>query len=229
MNINIQEVRNNPTLPWDRAALSHNKDITLGDVESLQLPNATDNWNHAIIGSMKTSKCIGYTCWFEMTLDINIQEVRDKPYLPWNRTGLSCNKGITIHDIMTLHLPYAQDVWDWNAISMNINIQEVRENPHMPWHRQGLSCNSNITIYDIQTLELPNAIGDWNWRYISSHINIQEIRRYYYIEWDKEGLSYNKNLTVRDIDLISINRGDVIYRDTIPIEIVDTLYDIVIV
>jgi len=39
MNINIQEVRDNPHMKWNKYNLSCNDGITVSDIENLQLPN----------------------------------------------------------------------------------------------------------------------------------------------------------------------------------------------
>jgi len=172
MNINIQDVRDNPTLPWNRYGLSYNRGLTINDILYLQLPNATRDWNWHIISSYAS-----------------IQEVRDNPHLPWDRDGLSNNKNLTLYDIENLQLPNATeykyiddddddyvpiledpdisidgliarymsgtiDDWDWYHISKNINIQEVRLHPHLPWNRYGLSMNIGLTVRDIEYISI---------------------------------------------------------------------------
>jgi len=82
MNINMQEVRDNPHLSWCRVGLSMNKGITIQDILYLELPNATESWD-----------------WKHLSQYINIQDIRCNPHLEWNMYGLLLNIGITIRDI----------------------------------------------------------------------------------------------------------------------------------
>jgi hypothetical protein len=102
--VDIQEVRDNPTLFWSKLGLSHNRGLTISDIQTLELPNARHDWDWNIISE-----------------HINIQEVRDNPHLPWDREYLSYNRGITLYDIDTLDMPNATGEWS-NMIRILLQI-----------------------------------------------------------------------------------------------------------
>ncbi len=78
----MEEVREHPHLSWYRNGLSCNRGITISDIETLELPNATGQWN-----------------WYNLSMYISMNEVRRNPHLPWNKSALASNKDITVRDI----------------------------------------------------------------------------------------------------------------------------------
>ena len=75
----MQEVIDNPERTWNREGLSRNRGISIHLIDTLVLPNATDEWN-----------------WLFISEYIDIQEVVKHPYREWNKEGLSQNRGITL-------------------------------------------------------------------------------------------------------------------------------------
>ncbi len=81
-HIDIRYIRDNAHLPWCREGMSSNVGVTLDDVLSLDLPNATDGWD-----------------WFRLSSVIDIKVIRDNHDLPWSKRGMLENRGITLEDI----------------------------------------------------------------------------------------------------------------------------------
>ena len=67
------------------------------------------------------------------------------PDKPWDWSGLSCNKNITMSDVLN----NPDKPWDWSRLSRNKNItmKDVLNNPDKPWDWSRLS---NITIEFIE-------------------------------------------------------------------------------
>ena len=82
-----------------------------------------------------------------MSRTVSIDDVRKYPDLPWDRRYLSCNRSLSMHDI--LDLPLKEGEWDWYWISMDIPINDVYKYPNIKWSRDALSYNNNIKIDDL--------------------------------------------------------------------------------
>ena len=66
--------------------------------------------------------------------------------IPYDWSGLSCNKNITMKDV----LDDPDRPWDWNSLSYNENItmNDVLDNPDKPWDWYNLS--KRISLIDIE-------------------------------------------------------------------------------
>ena len=71
--------------------------------------------------------------WFDISENIPISEVYKYPDETWDRSGLSCNKNITIDLIHNLVLPRSIYDWEWEHISQYIQISEVCKYPDKKW------------------------------------------------------------------------------------------------
>ena len=75
----------------------------------------------------------------------------------WDWYWISCNKGITMKDI--LDNPDKPWNWEWISSNPNITMKDINNNPEKPWNWESISRNPSITIKDINdNHELP-----WNW------------------------------------------------------------------
>ena len=87
-NVPIDDVLRYPEGSWNRDELSLNPSITIDTkrmLDSLGTPNIQDDWN-----------------WEFLAQNVPIEDVRQNPGEPWNRDGLSGNRGITMEDIKYL-------------------------------------------------------------------------------------------------------------------------------
>lgn len=83
----INDIIKYPNLPWNRKYLSHNKGLTINIIETLELPNAVNNWN-----------------WNFISIHVNIKDVYKHPNKSWNKERLVRNKSLTLEDAFTFGL-----------------------------------------------------------------------------------------------------------------------------
>lgn len=143
--------------------------------------------------------------WFDISSGVPIRLVREHPLLPWDRDGLSSNKGITVDDVLHLDLPNASGVWDWFYLSMYVPMHDVRINTDQPWNLLGLSNNKELTVDDILNLTLKNATREWKNTSISSSISIVEVRDNPDYKWDLFWLCNNKDITMDDVSRFNLH------------------------
>ena len=137
----IEDVVENPGLPWDRQELSWNKSLTIdakNRLDTMDMPRTQGDWH-----------------WPWVQKHIPIEDVFRYPSLEWNRNSLSWNNGITmdavnrIDNMDTLNI---QGDWYWEELSQNIPMEDVRQNPSLEWEKKHLSLNPGITIEDVKYL-----------------------------------------------------------------------------
>ncbi len=145
------------------------------------------------------------TDWSDISSSVPIQLVRDNPHLPWCKSGLSTNDGITLHDVLHLDLPNASGVWDWYCLSMYVPMHDVRTNTEHPWNLLGLSNNKGLIVDDILNLTLKNATREWHDSSISSKISILEVRDNPDYKWDLFWLCNNKDITMDDVRTFNLS------------------------
>lgn len=175
-NVPMRDVRNHPNLLWDREGLSHNRQLTLDDVDNLIMPNATKIWN-----------------WRYISMFISMDEVRNNPNRTWDRVGMSFNRNLTLDDVDNLTMPNAIYKWNWRYISRHINIDEVIDNPNRTWDREGLSLNEGIDLCIVDDLDMPNASNSWEYAYLSEHLDAWDII-YSDRPWNNGNLMLNKTI-----------------------------------
>jgi hypothetical protein len=197
-NININDMINNPKLPFVWELATTNPSISLNDI----LTNSNKSWNWNKVSYRD-----------DLTIDIvNSYNV------PWNTkyfpkgvyttkyvlencdtndlsviNFLSRNKTLTIQNILSnLHLK-----WNWSALSNNpsITFDNILSTLHLPWDWNKISKSSKITINDIiKYYNLP-----WDWAELTKICHINDIYNNLDLPWVLEELSYNKTITTNDI------------------------------
>jgi hypothetical protein len=142
--------------------------------------------------------------WGKLSSKIDIAEVYKHPDLPWDKSYLSVNRGITLDLILHSKLPNATGQWGWRGPSAILHINDIRQNLRLPWSKQDLSRNKTITVdfIDNDTLELSynSRRDDWKWSRLSQHIDIAEVIGNPIKPWDRSYLSRNVGITVECVD-----------------------------
>lgn len=181
-SIDISEVRAHPDLAWDMDALSVNSTLTVQDIHTLDLPNATGDWN-----------------WDSISEHASIDEIVAHPDEPWNLEMILSVDDRDFSRIMHMHFTGAVPS-DWECITTMYgpHINVVHNNPYWVWDMEFVSASRTLTVQDIHTLDLPNATGEWDWEVISEHISMNEVRAHPDLPWNMEGLARNRELTVAD-------------------------------
>jgi hypothetical protein len=137
--IDIRAVIDHPDRTWNREWLSMNKEITIDLIDNLELPNAVDDeW-----------------CWRFISQYIDIKEVYDHPDRPWDKDGLSRNKGITIDLIDNLVMSNVVEEWNWDLLQERCPITDYIRYPDKKWSKEVLSRNPNIKILYIDIIDPP--------------------------------------------------------------------------
>lgn len=189
-NIDIEEVKSNPHLPWSREGLSWNPMLTV-DVMNMSLPNATGQWVHhqakrnpahvhiivkgkRYIATTDLRLQYGYYDIEDLSMNVSMDLVKKYPHIPWRRDMLSMNKNITV-EVMDMNLHRARKRYNRYELSKAVNIEQVKMHPDRRWDRNGLSLNPTITM-DVIHMELPNATRRWNMKDVESVISIEEVR-----------------------------------------------------
>jgi|SaaInlV_200m_DNA_4_1039719.scaffolds.fasta_scaffold29091_2 hypothetical protein len=91
----------------------------------------------------------GFKDWFWVSRhpDLTIKMILDYPATPWIWSMVSCNKSISMGDIIDNDtLP-----WDWPSVSLNPNWTSamLQRYPDKPWYFAILGMKSTITVKDI--------------------------------------------------------------------------------
>lgn len=127
--INIQEVVRYPHLRWSKNGLSHNKGITLQLINTLDLPNATGEWDWYSI-SKNIPKAEIFSC--EDRLD----------YI-----AISIREDIDISEY--LQLSVALENVCWPVMTRKTSMDIIRSYPDLPWSKIEMSKKSDIEISDV--------------------------------------------------------------------------------
>jgi hypothetical protein len=112
--------------------------------------------------------------WYNISMNIGIEDVINNPNEKWDRHGLSFNRDICMK-VIKMNLPNATGYWNWEDISGFVQMDDVIKNPNEEWNRYYLSHNRNITL-DVVIMDLPNAIDEWE-QVIYENISISENTR----------------------------------------------------
>lgn len=140
--------------------------------------------------------------WFLLSLNLNIFEIISNPHLPWSRSGLSHNRGITISIIMNTGFTNLSGNWDWKCLSKNQPLAVIISlfNTY-PWCIRELSKRTDINSQLFQLL-LAN-VNEIDWYAISKNLDMETILDHPHLPWDLIGLSNNKDITLEIVDSVS--------------------------
>lgn len=204
--INIEEVRKNPFLAWDKKYLSSNRSMHLSDL-SLDLPNSTGDWDFK-----------------DLHRYLPMEEIMEDTNYVWDRKELSYNSSMKLK-FLDVRSPSLIGNWDMLLIHQHIDIQEVIDNPTYQWNRNNLSFNYGMTGFLKKYLYLPNSTaryinvpscpelpeeivdslpnaifaGEFTIYFASKRVSMELLRKYNLLPWDKQGLSLNNNITMDEV------------------------------
>ena len=189
--ITINDIIENPQLPWRYDYLSWRNDLT---IPFLRQYKHKLNWTHI---SKKKRSITDIIENIDLPWDFNEisswvlwSDVEDHPELPWNFNDMSSNENITPNVIMAnphCHWNYSklcqkmpldflyENKLDYDSLSNNLNItiNYIIEHQDQPWNYGSLACNRSITFEDIQrTPYLPWDIEDLYYDHTDKMIDI---------------------------------------------------------
>lgn len=84
-NLPIEDIINNPQLPWDLTYLSLNRHADLNKLKNFKMSKSKGKWS-----------------WVNASQVINMAYIRKNSKSQWSKFGLSRNPGITVNDIKSL-------------------------------------------------------------------------------------------------------------------------------
>jgi hypothetical protein len=139
-NIGIQDIIDNPHLPWSKRGLSLNKDIN--SIIDIRIPNAIDQW---ITSLVEIELFHNYRP--SQKYNISMEYIRSHINEEYNLRSLSYNINLEI-DIIELDLPNTIGEWNYYSVcSMpKIHISDFRTLLKY-CTRKDLSNNIYINIY----------------------------------------------------------------------------------
>lgn len=142
--------------------------------------------------------------WFYLSSNVNINDIRKYPTLPWDVYGIACNPNIKIRDLLDLGV----NISNWEGISLYIDINEVISNPNLPWVRDRLSSNKGINEYVVEELDMPNAIEEWDMDELSMYAPMDYILKHPDYAWNTDYIARNEELKVKHIPIFEQNGYD---------------------
>ena len=196
-NITINDIKENPNLPWNWEIISRNPHLTIDFIKE-NLDKAWDwdrinRYKTIPINDIKENPNLPWN-WETISFYRKINDsIKENPNLPWDWKIISSNnRNLTIDFIKE----FPNKPWDWFMISRheNITMNDIKENPNLPWDWENISNNRNLTIDFIK--ENPHV--PWNWGLISNNdkLPIEFIKENPNLPWDWDNISNNRNLTI---------------------------------
>ncbi len=182
MSVLEQAIELYPQAKWDWLALSLNKSISFGFIQTHRdLP-----WNIPAISRNSS---------------VNEDTVRANVEFPWHFSDLCANPNISFSFILefVINSEFRIDA-NWLALSANpsITLDIIKQYPHYPWNDQYLSMNPNITSNYILN---EGASRKWFLPYVSANKGITERDIYKNIlPWDYLNLGSNPNLPAKYVN-----------------------------
>lgn len=178
-NITLNDIINNPTLPWRYDGISCRIDLPMSYIQ--QNANKLN--------------------WAELSKYHNIQEIFEYPDLPWNYTKIS--NRVSWDEV----LEHSELPWDYHSMTNNPNITAdiIISNPELNWSYNDmckklpldhldknkinynmLSQNPHITIDYIYE----NRDQEWNYEILSSNesLSFEDIHKYPDLPWNMSAL-----------------------------------------
>ena len=191
-NINIEDVINNPELPWDYIALSINSKVTSDDlINHSELP-----WDYQVLSAH---------------IDVNF--VYANPQCDWYYPSLYDR--IKLDLILPSGNKYINDdhiKYCYLSENPNLTIDYILEHLDKPWQWEKIYSNPNISLEDIIKRNLHNQyfnafqqvypdycvenLKKLSWRIITQYVSLDIFDKYPKKPWDYAELSKNKNLTM---------------------------------
>lgn len=181
--LDINEIRNNNTLPWNREYLSMNEGITMKDVLELPLPNAIGKWNFKFLSKV-----------------LSMQDIKEHRFYEWDRDNILENKNFDM-SIVDIEFPNITSDWNWEKVSRKATLEIVRLYPHYKWMKSILilGCYFNI---DMVYINMPNAIDDWSWELISQSVTMDVVLEHKELPWMRDYLSeHNRHFCIEMLDI----------------------------
>lgn len=197
--ITIDDVKNNPTIPWNEY-LSKNSNISIADIEA-NIDLVDWNWwemssNQTVTLAFVLSHDPDAWNWAELSRNkgIKIEDIEANMDLDWEFDMVSDNPNLTLEFVSL----YEDLDWDWAAICehKDITIDFVLDNLDKDLEWMALSSHSGITLGDILDNRGPGML--WQWNGVSSNPNVcfSDMLNNPNLPWDWLNLSQNPNITM---------------------------------
>jgi hypothetical protein len=133
-HITIQEVINNPELPWDYQSFLFSGKITW------------DDYNNIITG---THKHLPWGDVMPLFTGVTLDIVKNNPQINWDYNELSCSDIIT-EEFLEDNF---EKEWDYNFLTVNpkISTMFMQKYSSKPWDARFIHKNDTISTYDFKT------------------------------------------------------------------------------
>lgn len=152
-NAKYEDVANYPNMPWNRYRLGHSKSIrdNIVKILTLDLPNATNDWDKTILG-----------------VSLTIHDLVMYPNIPIEYFNDVIIEALELKDTHKL---------DWKNISAIVPMNMIIKYPFLPWVREVIESRKDLD-YRVLGLDMPRAPDRWFWKHITHKIPYIDILRY---------------------------------------------------
>jgi hypothetical protein len=177
-NITMDDIEQNPDLPWVFKYVSKNPNLTMKFVEEHpENPQEEQGWD-----------------WNNISENpgITMEDIKNHPDKPWKWKYISKNPNLTMEFVKA----HSDRLWDWSAISCNPNIKmdDIENNKDKFWICEFVSKNPNLTMNFIE--KYPHLPWDWSAISCNPNIKMEDVKQDLSKPWDWFSMSRNPNLTM---------------------------------
>lgn len=218
--ITLQDVLDNPQLPFIDDGVSLNENVTIFDISSSfplnsELLSRRDFYTEkdyiehpeidwCIVHLVKKILSVDYILkHFDLSDNyivahmssnetLNINHIINNLHLEWHWKSVSSNPGIKISDILN----HPELPWNYDLVSryIKIPVEDIVSNPHIPWNYEELSSNKNIKVSEMLKYDLP--WDTYSMCLYNPTLEEQDIINYPNLKWHMGFLQANHNISV---------------------------------